>query len=58
VATVVSAKKVDYLGEKVGLSVATRLVMGTDYNLNPGPYWNFDGKTISEIYNDTYGTND
>jgi len=58
VATVVSAKKVDYLGEKVGLSVATRLAMGTDYSLNPGPYWNFDGKTIREIYNDTYSTND
>jgi hypothetical protein len=57
-ATVASPKKVDYLGDRIGLSVATRLVMGTDYNLNPGPYWTYDGKTISEIYNDTYRSSD
>ncbi len=54
VVTVVNSKKVDYEGENIGLSVATARVMGPDYNLNPGPYWSTEGKTISQIYNETY----
>lgn len=57
-ATVVNPKKVSYEGEQLGLSVATARVMGTDYNLNPGPYWTYEGRTISEIYNETYGDSD
>jgi hypothetical protein len=54
----VNPKKVDYEGEQMGLSVATARVMGTDYNLNPGPYWTYEGRTISDIYNETYSDGD
>ena len=58
VVTILNPKKVDYEGEQIGLSVATARVMGTDYNLNPGPYWTYEGRTISQIYNQTYGDSD
>ena len=58
IATVVNDKKVNYEGEQMGLSVATARVMGMDYNLNPGPYWTYEGKTIREIYNETYSDSD
>ena len=58
VVTVVNPKKVNYEGDLMGLSVATARVMGTDYNLNPGPYWSYEGRTISEIYNETYASGD
>lgn len=58
VVTVVNPKKVDYEGEQIGLSVATARAMGTDYNLNPGTYWTYEGRTISDIYNETYSDGD
>jgi hypothetical protein len=58
VVIVVNPKKVNYEGDLMGLSVATARVMGTDYNLNPGPYWSYEGRTISEIYNETYASGD
>ena len=51
---VTSAKRVRYEGNEMSLSAATKLMMGVDYALAPGPYWTFQGKPLREIYNATY----
>lgn len=53
--TVVDARRVRLGDEEQYLSVATRLVLGTEYPVAPGHHWTFDGRLLSEIYDDTYG---
>lgn len=53
--TVADERKVNFGGEIMSLSKATRTILGLDYNVKPCPYWIFEGKSLSEIYNDTYG---
>lgn len=55
---VITDKTVDFRGEETSLTSATRQVLETDYNLAPGPYWTYQGKSIREIYNETYLTED
>lgn len=52
--TVNGPRKVLLEGEETSLTAATRSVLGLDYAVNPGPYWAYNGKTISEIYEETY----
>jgi hypothetical protein len=54
VVTVVSDRKVMLGDNEMSLTAATRQMMGVDYNLAPGPYWTFNGRTIRDIYNETY----
>lgn len=54
VASVNGPKKILYLGEETSLTAATKKVLGVDYAINFGPYWTYDGRTISEIYAETY----
>ena len=52
--TVLGAKKVK-LGEDVlSLSAATRLVLGVDYSVQPSPHWTFEGKSLHDMYEETY----
>jgi hypothetical protein len=55
VVVVTGPKKVRYNDQEMSLSAATKLVMATDYNLTPGPYWTHEGRLLSEIYEATYG---
>ena len=52
---VVGPRKVKLDGEELLLSVATRRVLGLNYNVAPSPYWIYDGRLLRDIYNDTYG---
>jgi hypothetical protein len=54
VATVLGPRKVIYQGEPTSLTAATKFVLQVEYAVNPGPHWTYNGKTISEIYNETY----
>ncbi len=54
VVTIVDSKKVDYQGEEMSLTAATRQMMGTEYNLAPGVYWTCEGKLLREYYDKTY----
>jgi hypothetical protein len=54
VATVIGPKKVMYQGEPTSLTAATKYILQVEYAVNPGPFWTYNGKTISEIYNETY----
>jgi hypothetical protein len=38
----------------MSLSAATRVLLGTDYNVAPGPYWTFNGRSLRDIYDETY----
>lgn len=52
--TVCDPRHVRLGDEVVSLTRATRIVMGLDYNVNPGPYWFYEGRSINSYYNETY----
>lgn len=52
--TVASAKKVWLQEEEVSLTVATRALLGLPYSVAPAPYWTWEGKSLSDLYNQTY----
>lgn len=52
--TVVSDRKVYLNGEQLSLTAATRQLLQLEYSVAPAPYWTFEGKSLSEIYNETY----
>jgi hypothetical protein len=53
---IVTAPKKVKLGEdEMSLTAATQQVLQLDYAVAPGPHWTYNGKTIREIYNETYG---
>jgi hypothetical protein len=53
-AVVVGPKKVRFRDAEMTLTAATRLMLGLDYSVAPGSHWTFQGRRISEIYEDTY----
>jgi hypothetical protein len=55
VVTVVGPKKIKLADDVLSLTAATRQVLGIDHNVQPGPYWTFNGRLLREIYNETYG---
>ena len=56
--TVVSDRKVEFNGEIVFLSKATRELLGLDYNVQPTRYWTYHGKNLRDIYVETYVENE
>ena len=52
--TVAGERKVIFKGEECSLSNATRQVLGLPEGraLQPSPYWNFNGKSVKEIYDE------
>jgi len=56
IAIVINEKSVNFRGEETSLTNATRMALGDGYayNVAPGPYWSFNGRTIRDIYNETY----
>ena len=53
--TVIAPKRVKMGEEELSLTAATRRVLGTEYSVQPGPFWTFNGKRITDIYEETYG---
>lgn len=51
---VISERKVRYQGEEMSLTAVTKELNGIEYRVAPGPYWTFDGRTLRELYNETY----
>jgi hypothetical protein len=51
---VIEPKKVTLNSEKMSLTAATRQLLALDYSVAPGPYWRFEDRLISEIYEETY----
>lgn len=51
---VVEPKKVLLNNEKMSLTAATRQILENDYSVAPNPYWRFDDRLLSDIYEETY----
>jgi len=51
---VVSGRRVSYMGEDISLTALTKKLLGTDRPLQPSPYWEYNGRKLSDIYNETY----
>ena len=49
-------KKVEYEGEVMSLTRLTRKLKELDYDIQPGPHWFYKGKSLKEIYDETYET--
>jgi hypothetical protein len=57
-AVVSQAKKVRFRDEETSLTAATRQVLGLEYSVAPAPYWTFNGRSLREIYEETYPTDE
>jgi hypothetical protein len=51
---VVSAKKVKLGDEELSLSAATQQALTINYAVRPAPLWKYQGRLLSEIYEETY----
>jgi len=54
IATVLGTRRVKYQDEEMSLTAATKVALGITYDLSPVPYWRFNGKSLRDIYNETY----
>jgi len=52
--TVSGPRKVIHNGEETSLTAATRSILALDYSVAPLPYWSFNGRSLNEIYEETY----
>ena len=51
---VVDERRVEYEGEVYRLSALTAELLDKDYHVAPMPHWLYDGRSLSDIYNETY----
>ena len=51
---IVEEKKVEYDNEIMSLTRLTRKLKDLDYDFQPGPHWFYKGKSLKEIYDETY----
>ncbi len=52
--TVKTARRVIFRAHEMSLTEATKRYLERDYNVAPGPYWLYQGRRLSEIYNEIY----
>ena len=53
-AVVIGERKVSFRGEEMYLTKATDMVFEFGYSVNPCPYWTFEGRNLSNIYQETF----
>lgn len=51
-------KKVRYNGQVSSLTAVTRELLGLGHDVQPTPYWTYNGKNLMDIYNETYVTSE
>ena len=54
--TVVGDKKVRVGDDELSLSAATQQVLHLEYAIRPAPAWRYNGRLLSELYEETYTT--
>ena len=52
--TIYSERKVLYNGEEIALSALTRDLKNAKYYVAPTPYWTYNDRLLSDIYDETY----
>lgn len=55
---VVSNRKVEYNGEITSLSAVATELLGYKNKCAPCPHWTFNGRSLSDIYDETYPIED
>jgi T5orf172 domain len=53
-AVVCSNRKVLYEGRECSLTQLTSEFLGLDYSIQPTPHWSFQGRPLSDLYEETY----
>ncbi len=53
--TVVAEIKVKLGEDESSLTAATRQVLGLDHDVAPAPHWTYKGRSLRDIYEETYG---
>lgn len=53
---VISGRRVVFEGEDYSLTALTKQLLDTDRPLQPSPHWKFNGRRLSDIYDETYET--
>lgn len=56
--TVISEKKVEYMGEETSLTAVTSRLLESKYAVQPTPKWSYNGQNLSSIYDATYPIED
>lgn len=51
-------KKVKFNDEIMSLTRCTRTIKELEYNIQPTPHWYFNGKSLTDIYDETYNFED
>ncbi len=51
---VTGPRHVSHDGEECSLTALTQRLLGKDYAVQPSPYWSYESRRLSEIYDDTY----
>ena len=47
-------KTVNFEGEEMSITKATRIVKGISYFVSPAPHWRYSGRFLNDIYEETY----
>ena len=55
IVVVVSPRRVKWGEEEMSLTSATRRVLGFDYDVAPAPHWTYLGRSLRDVYEETYG---
>lgn len=55
---VVSDKKVNFQEEETSLTAVTKQLLGIERPIQPTPYWEYEGKNLRDIYDETYTLED
>ena len=55
-ARVLDDRQVEYNGDVSSLTKLTTGLMGTPYQVQPSPYWTFEGRSLKAIYEETYSS--
>lgn len=51
---VINGRRVEYKGSEYSLTALTQELLGAKSQLQPSPHWSYQGKKLSEIYDETY----
>jgi hypothetical protein len=54
--TILTERRVSYHGEDLSLTALTKRLLGSERAVRPAPYWLYEGKRLSDIYEETYGS--
>lgn len=56
-AIVQTERTVLFRGQETSLTSATKTILENEYAVQPGPYWTYNGRSLRDIYNETYTVN-